>query len=415
MTHSLIVLPMPRVYIRVFIGLFLLAALIAGASYLLLVRSYELASPDEILDAQFTTNGLYGPASANADMSYKMHMYARVKPDVASFGSSRAMRFRETFFENSFVNMGGFFGDPKSALQIVERLLEDHKPKLFILTIDPWWFTPAENIRNFAGRLRTTSPPVQPVAFPAAAPRPDRLPNLFLPLRWLMEGKVTLSDYWPLLMRRGRVGEWFPSRLGVLSYKSMSGFAKDGSSYHDAGAVFGFSPAEDRAFGKTFELVDRQRSGFECGDHIEPAQWNAYVQLMAYLRTNNVPTVTIMPPLAGAVIDRMARKPDCYQFIEELRSRLGNLGIPYYDFFDMRAQGVTDCEFLDGYHPGDVVYARMLQILAQSGEPSVEAVIRRDVLDRVVEQYAGHAMITDGAPPSYKEVDFLALGNCATK
>ncbi|MGE0278488.1 MAG: SGNH/GDSL hydrolase family protein [Alphaproteobacteria bacterium] len=406
----------PRTYLAVIFSVVAFSAAIAAINYVLLYRAYEIARVDEVVSAQLAGRGLYGPATENAGTAYKLELYNQTKPAVVAIGSSRAMRFRQAFFNKPFTNMGGAISDPKLGIPLLKKLQAIRSPDLVILTIDPWWFTPRENIRSFDGRLRVQSNPTQEPAAIVMTTSPPPSFNLFLPVKWLFEGKIRLTDYWPLISRSPLEGDWFPQRLGVLAYKRLSGFAYDGSSYHDAGAVVGLYPADDRHFSKTFSLVNQSEGGFECGQYVDQSQWQAYQELLSYLRDQNIPVVAVLPPLAGALLDHMYAKGSCYKFIDDLRQKLVNTGIPYFDFYDMRQYGVTDCEFLDGYHPGDTVYARMLKIIADSGElPVATSVVDRPELDRVVREYSGRAMIMDGAPKKYKEVDFLDLKNCPLK
>lgn len=406
----------PRTYLAVIFAVVIFSAAIAAVNYVLLYRAYEIADVEEVVRVQLAGRGLYGPAMENAGAAYKLELYKQARPAVVAIGSSRAMRFRQIFFDKPFTNMGGAISDPKPGIQLLKELLATHRPDLVILTIDPWWFTPKENIRSFDGRLRMQRNPGQETMTVAAttAPPPPSF-NLFLPVKWLFEGKIQLSDYWPLISRHPLEGDWFPQRIGILAYKRLSGFAYDGSSYHDAGSVIGLYPAEDRHFSKTFGLIDRSESGFECGDHVDQSQWQAYQDLLSYLRNRDISVVVMLPPLAGALIDRMSTKGSCYKFIDDLRDRLAKTNTPYFDFYDMRKYGVTDCEFLDGYHPGDTVYARMLKAIADQGAPEVTSVINQGELERLVRDYAGRAMIMDSAPKRYKEIDFLDLKNCPQK
>ena len=70
--------------------------------------------------------------------------------------------------------------------------------------------------------------------------------------------------------------------------------------------------------------------------------------------------------------------------------------------------GGTDCEFVDGFHPGEVADARIL--VALSGTP-LGQYLDRAQLSHVLETRAGRASMDERyARPGEAEVDFLKLG-----
>jgi hypothetical protein len=72
-----------------------------------------------------------------------------------------------------------------------------------------------------------------------------------------------------------------------------------------------------------------------------------------------------MPPVAPKVREQLESEGR-YTYIEEVRSILRDLGIPFADFHDAASIPATDCEFTDGYHAGDIAYLKMLVKMARS-------------------------------------------------
>ncbi len=66
---------------------------------------------------------------------------------------------------------------------------------------------------------------------------------------------------------------------------------------------------------------------------------------------------------------------------------------------------------VDGFHGGDVSYARILLHLA-AASPQVKGVINEPYLREVTEEFSGNAMIPDKRVTLDPEVDFLEL-QCA--
>jgi hypothetical protein len=100
-----------------------------------------------------------------------------------------------------------------------------------------------------------------------------------------------------------------------------------------------------------------------------------------------------------------------YRYISELRRRLGEFGIPIADFHDPQSIPATDCEFVDGYHGGDVTYLKMLRTMARDWDwlrPMVDVEAASATIanfdGNIIDQSNGDKF--NGRP----EVDFLGLG-----
>ena len=105
-------------------------------------------------------------------------------------------------------------------------------------------------------------------------------------------------------------------------------------------------------------------------------------------------------------MDMMGEK---YQYIDDLKAKLKELGIYYYDFTNARLLGSDDCEFVDGFHGGDLTYAKILKYIYDK-DPSIREYINISYLERVISNYKGIAFIPDARVTSLPEIDFLKLG-----
>jgi hypothetical protein len=410
------VTPSPRIYLGILLAIVFITIALGFANYLVLLRAYELASSEEIVERQRSTGAIYGPATADNEkgFGYKTALYLTERPDIAAIGSSRAMRYRKSFFSTSFVNLGGLVNPPEASISLVRNLLQKHRPKLLILTVDFWWFTPKASIRGFDDPLRQGMK-LKPADADQLATLRSSIPNLFQPLQWLAEGRLTISDLWRILINRPRDQADFPERLGVLAIKQASGFGQDGSSYHDTGIIYGWTRSTDFHFQRTRDWITNRRSGFECALAADEASFALYAELLAVMRSAGTTVVTVVPPMAGAMLDLMAKEGDCYKYVEEVRRRLPAFNSLHYDYNDMRPMGVTDCEFLDGYHPGDVANARILLDVTKQTR-TLDPYLNKEALIQSIEQYGGRSFMNRGfGDRRYKEIDFLGIGGCPNK
>lgn len=410
--------PEPRRYLWILFACGIGTALMGAFNYLLLARSFELASPREIAELQRESGAIYGPATAEAvkaGAELKSQLYLARQPDVVVVGSSRALRFREAFFSAPFFNLGGTIQQPADSTAAISALFQQHRPKMVILLLDFWWFTPESSIRRSDDRIRQRNIEPQRDAMGNLIQLHSRIPDLFQPIQFLFEGRLSIDDLWRIVFNRPRDRDAFPLRLGMVAFKQASGLGSDGSSYHDTGIVYGWTRSEDFQFQRTRELIARHYGGFECADRPDDLRFAHFETLLKAAQDTGATVLTVVPPLAGTVLDLMAKEGDCYNYITDLRQRLPNANTLHFDYHDMRPMGVTDCEFLDGYHPGDVIDARILLDITNRTRP-MEQFVDKAALVHAINEYSGRAFISRGfGDRRYKEIDFLGLGNCPEK
>ena len=65
--------------------------------------------------------------------------------------------------------------------------------------------------------------------------------------------------------------------------------------------------------------------------------------------------------MANEVVEKMNSLGDKYNYVSEFRKLVKGTDIENYDFHDMRDYYKDSCEFVDGFHGGDVAYQRILK------------------------------------------------------
>ena len=71
--------------------------------------------------------------------------------------------------------------------------------------------------------------------------------------------------------------------------------------------------------------------------------------------------------------------------------------------------GSFNCEFIDGFHGGDVTYAKILLALATQNK-KLTVLLNLNYLSRIISLYHGLAFIPDKQVTLKKEIDFTQLG-----
>lgn len=383
-----------RIYLW-FLCLFLaLAPIIGLVNYAFLRNSREFEPVDKVVKIQLQNGGLYLSALHNTIPLYKLALYRAVKPTIVTMGSSRVWQFRGRYFTVPFVNLGGATQSLIDVEKLLRKITAIHKPKIVLLNLDPWWFG------SFGESL------IARTKFPNGSE--FRLDLLFLPCEWLLDRKISVSNFCQTLA--GREQNPFPS-MGVFAAVNREGFYQDGSLYN-YGRVFGLYKKKGVArFAGTEHQVRSGKETFSYDRTINPQRWADFVSLMKYAKAQNIRVITFLSPFPAKIVDLMASLGENFAYIDELKAIIPEVSPHNYDFFDPREFGSSDCEFLDGLHPGEIATLRMLEIMGRDPSSGLGSYLDWSQIEMTIQQFSGRAMVPiHSFGPQYKEIDFLELG-----
>lgn len=389
-------------YLWRYFGILALCFVIA----LLVIAPYSFfwlrASGDSAVERAVTAQALgqfalFGSGISQDFVDYKLQLYAAERPEIIAIGSSRVMQFRQAWFRQPFLNMGGVAGNLAVLRSTIDALLAIQTPKAVILGLDFWWFLPQWE----------ASP--QAYVPPTSGSYNYSLASLKKPWEWLFEGKISVTDFArPVL---GMFGNGFRSdRFGIMAQQTDDGFGPDGSWYYTA-EITGQKPALDYQFADTLGNVQRGIRAFyhASKEQTGPAQTHidVFAEIWCKLKSRNIHVFAFIPPLAGKVLAAMPA--EAYPHLYHLREALLARGIDALDFSDPRKIGAGDCEFVDGFHGGEVAYARILRQMADRW-PNLLAYVNMARLDALIRDWQGHALVANSQLTTRPEIDFLGLG-----
>ena len=367
-----------------------------GASYLFLSNSGELDSIDTVASIQQHSNALYGTAIFNNVYAYKFALLRLRKPDVVAIGSSRALEIRAADFKAPFVNLGRTANYADEMAKVVDDVLAVSHPKLVLLEIDFWWFNPK---MRFAFNFDTHK--IRGGALTSNA--------LLSPARWLLEGKIAPRLLAHVLTAGHPVTVGGIPMFGVSAITRGNGFAGDGSRYY-LGTVYGRSRAEDPHFSDTLGRIAKNTSQFVRSSTVNEDAFRTLRETLDRLRRAGIRTITFLPPVAPSVL-RVMNRTHGYGYIDTVRRRLAEISPHNYDFHDAATIGAPDCEFIDGFHGGDVVLARILNRIAADPQSGLAPYLDLQAVHAIIKNHAGHALADDRYRlPGEREIDFLKLG-----
>lgn len=327
------------------IALFLVPVFLVGCFFFsLLAVSGELTGVDDYAARAAAGEPLiYEAAYTFGSESRFKALAARDRgAQLLAVGTSRIMQLRaEEFPGGDFYNAGGAVSSLGQIRPFLQYLPPENRPQVLILCLDQFFFSGWDALT-----------PLPEGYLPAAASF-DAADAFFRLLRDFSLGKV---DPGAILTADAQI-------IGISARSRGSGFLPDGSYRYGKLAA---SP--DLSFPIEMEAVRSGSGRFLHAGTIYPQALEELERLLAFCREEHIQVVAFLPPYAPSVYAAMLQNGG-YAFLHELPDALAALctryGAECYDF--TQAPGAQDEEFIDGYHGGDRVYARMVKSMLEAG------------------------------------------------
>lgn len=347
------------------VALFLVPILLVLSVFgVVLYQSGEWHTEEEV--AQLAAQGeptLFGLAYRD-NRSYYKHLVAEQKAaHLLILGTSRSMQFHSEFFtEPSFYNAGGGANQPHEYRFFLENLPEDSLPKTLILVLDQYFFQQGWSEPGLAQPLSYDHYEFQAM---------DAFRRV---MKDWADGKYNL---WHALNPPEHV-------YGMAAVGRGSGFASDGS-YNYGSLLDHPERGTDVGFHDSFDRILKSGTRFEWAENIYQPSLDEFDRLLAFCKEKEIQVVGIIPPYAPSVYLRM-QESGHYDYLnkiaEEMRPRMEASGFELFDFTYM--PDTQDAEYIDGYHGGDRVYARLTLELAKQSN-ILAGMIDTEYLHRALE------------------------------
>lgn len=368
-----------------------------GSNWLFLLNSGELLSIDEIVKNQLSSNDtcIVGLATRNQGYYYKRAMYKELAPKILILGSSRVMQFRKDFFQASMMTSGGAMSSINEGFSYIKDTFDTKIPEVVIIGIDYWWFN--ENATFPSTEIK---PPLELSSRISVR-------KYILPLMWVWDGKISKKTYLNMMNPLHLLQTTFNDGIGVDGLLNKNGFGSDGSYYYTK-TISGTEKNYDENFQVSLKNIEKNGARFEYADRIHPLHLKNFLDLITYIKNAGSKVILFIPPVSPAVAKKMRDYSEHYRFLDELRSKLTDNGLEYFDFHDPHILNTSDCEFIDGIHGGDVVYARILKHISDRNS-GLQEQVNMPFLERAISDYQNLAMIPQDKM-KLLETDFLKLG-----
>ncbi len=373
-----------------------IAALI---NFIFIYRAAEYGKIKDLVQEQLKKNAIYGPAAYGNIYRYKLELARQKRPEIIALGSSRIMTIRQECFNRPFLNCGVGMLYLNQAKLFLEDLFHFYTPKIIILGVDFWWFND-----NFP----------QPGSFPGDQVDADTnfCYKIQLPVYWCLQNKVSIGKYLDILINgnnKNNISHY--NNMGISAIMTSDGYRPDGS-YVQSAYIFGFKEDYDSQFNYTLKLLNEPDARFVYGRGLSEQRRQEFQEIIKLCQRNRVTLVLYIPPVAHRVYQKMAAMKEKYGFIDELREFIASLPVEAYDFHDAGAAGISDCEFIDGFHVGEVGYQKLLLAISrQNPESALNKCLNIRLMQDKIDEFDGCVLTEYDLPMyNYDEADFLNLG-----
>ncbi len=360
--------------------LFLLPCVLAFALPLYVIaRAGEIRALDldQVVDAQVhgSRRLLFGPAFSDCTSAYKLRSTLAAQPEILAMGSSRVMPFRSAFFTRRFYNAGGANRHIDQFSPFLARIPREGQPSILIVGLDHYFF-------NGAWHQREADP----------FERSPRMCTNAL--------NVVQRGWWRLYL------DWANGRFGLgaldaprefdaigLSAMYANGFRNDGSYYYGRLIQHQDDPRahHDLGFRDTLARIRTGTARFEYADHLDPKLVADLAEFLQAAAERGMHVVALLPPLAPLINDRLS-DTGRYGYMQEIpaavRPLVEHAGGSFFDFTDIRALGMTDQNFIDGFHCSERAALMILLRMAES-DPWVAASMDADAVRSALAQDQG--------------------------
>ncbi len=381
-------------YLAIFLAPILIAALILATLYAFLLRVEETTGPISAARLQDETGTLYGPALVYRPFAYKLERYRLKSPDILLVGSSRVMPFAGEVFSGSVINAGGAANTLDQAVTFTRAAVAIHKPTSILLGLDFWWFNP--NRDDEIDATGTLSDEVE-----------ISLTQLMTPVQWVADDAIHLSSFLEGL------SPFHDLPHGIGAFAKFGGRGWDVYGRYDYGTLIdGGMKNDDKQFKRTLKRLQSAKKSSKMNVHVAPSAQSLQQlrDLVRELEAQSIEVILLVTPLAGPVQAAMDQDSE-NRLVPLWRDALGSIGARLFDFSDAGALGSSDCEFVDGFHGGEVTYLRILDAIGTFGGTALGQAIDRDMVTGLIASNAGHARLRELRPGDVPpEIDFLDLG-----
>ena len=383
---------------------FFAIAICLNAKYLKTVG--ELMNSQEMVLKHRSGEGacVFGTALSGNHYKFKSTSLSLVDADIVALGSSRAMQFSPVAFKVPFYNLGGAMRNLKEGHKLLHEILKKpDRPKVVLLSIDPWWFHEEKNGLDSPVIFKIKS------VYRQTKRLLERPLPVMQPTKWLVSRKIPLTHYWQTVTGQNQTTIKEGCDVGVRAVIYKEGYDLWGTRHYTrriSGKEVAF---DDKKFVTTISKVMRGSNTYKWVSTPSQDQIRLLASLITLFNQNSMHVVPFVAPFAPSVHKSMINIGK-YAYIDAaIEAMKQDYGVHIYDLRNPEIVKANKCEFLDGDHIGTIGTLRLVKHLA-----SVGAIPNRYIdearLTKTITQFSGLAALPQQSIYLNDETDFLELG-----
>lgn len=286
------------------------------------------------------------------EMNYNYLKWATVNENqrcsVIALGSSRVLQFRADMFDSTFYNAGYTVSKISDYLPFLKSVSQEKYPKYLILGLDQWEF----NVNWDNGRVGKSSS-YWMNSF-STYPKKNIIINVY---RDLIDQKYSFD-----VVNQASV----INKIGLNAIVNNKGFRNDGSIYYGSQIlklINDDSSANDYRFSDTYKRIENGNRRFEYGNKVNPIAIEKLNKLLEFCNKKRIKVIGIIPPFADSVFQKMMKTRE-YNYVKNLTQEIEPIfkkyNFEFYNYPSAKSCNVSDTNFIDGFHGGEIVYSKIL-------------------------------------------------------
>ncbi len=335
--------------------------IIFGFSTGILIASQELLSIESLIKLQSQSRQLvlFGLSYSNPTKYYKLKSVVIRKPTILTLGTSRVMQFRSAFFKpnSRFFNAGGGVEKIKEFRQFLDQITPGNEPQIIIIGLDQYLFNPNWDDLNSSLNSQQIYQPL------------SRLET------WKFGSLRVLSDFWQKKFSLSDLTNFRSPiiKVGLNAKARDNGFRNDGSYYYGR-FIHNPQTTDDPNFQDTLSRIANGEKPYNYGNTVSPGALDELRLFLTECQSRNIYVIGFLPPYPPRVYAQFKSFTDKFSYMfmlaQELKPIFQAYNFGFYDFTDAATFGSNDQEAVDGLHPSEKAYLRLIINLAAS-EPKL--------------------------------------------
>lgn len=318
---------------------------------------------------QKASDRLYDPIFNNDHVSYKYNLFEQRGGQVVVAGSSRALQHREAFYSQPMTNMGRAIAGVKDALRFFKYMENQPQVHTIIFIADFWWFKHRLKPDQKLGDLNYSYGSERSIDM------------FFLPVYYALQDKFDIGKIVDTASFASGIQDRKTPHIGLRSIQHHIGFKPDGSRW-EGSSIFTQEHTDSLLKAQMEKRIGAGRFGYS--KKVQTYAIDRFFKGVAELERTGKDVIVVFSPLSPMLYNEVMTNPK-FSYVPDTLEYMRNY--PIYNYLDPAQFNVESRHFIDFFHTGPYIEAKMLLDLARK-DRRAQNVIDAEFLTRFVESNA---------------------------